>query len=277
MTTNVQASSGLATPAFARKAINGSAKFWFATALLGQVIFSIYIVAFYYTATAMGDIGRFNKVMPAGYIEGDLLGNLAVVAHVLFAAIITFGGLLQLLPTLRNKLPAFHRWNGRLYILTALIMSLSGAIMIITRSDKVVGDLYAHTTLMINGAIIIVCALMAFKWAREKKFAKHRIWALRLFVAVSGVWFFRVGLMLWLVIHGKPVGFDPASFTGPFLTALFTLVYVLPLFFLEIYLRAQAKGSVKQRLFTASGIILLSCAMLVGIFGATMGMWLPRI
>ena len=46
----------------------------------------------------------------------------------------------------------------------------------------------------------------------------HRRWAIRLFLAVSGVWFFRVGLMFWIGANQGAVGFDPASFTGPALS-----------------------------------------------------------
>ena len=37
---------------------------------------------------------------------------------------------------------------------------------------------------------------------------------------MNGVWFFWLGLLLWLMIHQQPVGFDPKTFTGPFLTFL---------------------------------------------------------
>lgn len=265
------------SPYFADKALDGAVKFWFSAILIGQAIFSYYIVAVYYTAIITNDIAGFNKVMPAGHIEGDYWGNIAVMGHVIFAAIITIGGLMQLLPFIRSKIPALHRWTGRLYILIAIIMSLSGAFMIITRYDKVIGGLIGHTSIMINGAIILLCAVMAFKFARQKKFVKHRIWALRLFIAVSGVWFFRVGMMAWLSIHGKPVGFDPVSFSGPFLTVLYILVYIMPLAFLEVYLRVKARGSVSQKLSTSIGVMLLSFILIGGVFGATMGMWLPRI
>lgn len=265
------------SPAFAATAINRSAKFWFAIVLVGQAIFSFYILAFYYSATINRDIIHFNKVMPAGYIEGDFWGNVAVVGHVLFAAVITMGGLLQLFPIIRSKIPALHKWNGRLYISIAIIMSLSGAFMIITRYDKVAGNWFGHSALMVNGALILLCAFKAFKYARMKQFVVHREWALRLFVAVSGVWLFRVGMMAWLGFHGKPVGFDPVSFSGPFLTALYVLVYIMPLMFLEVYLRVQARGSVNQKLATATGVTLLSLVIMFGVFGATMGMWLPRI
>lgn len=277
MTAHSMKSPAWRSDTFAKKAINNAAKLWFSAVLVGQAIFSYYIIAFYYTATINRDIEHFNRIMPAGFIEGDVWGNVAVVAHVIFAAIITIGGLMQLIPLIRQKLPALHRWTGRLYILVAFIMSLSGAFMILTRWDKVVGSTVGHTTLMINGLIIVVCAVLAFKYARNRQFAVHRRWALRLFIAVSGVWFFRIGIMAWLTFHGEPVGFDPRTFTGPFLTVLYTTVYVLPLAFLEVYLRAQANGTALQKLLTASGVVLLTLVMILGVFGATMGMWLPRI
>lgn len=277
MTIQQTLTAGRRSPVFATKVLNGSAKLWFSIILAGQAMFAFYIVAFYYAATAANEIERFNQVMPAGFIAGEFWGNIAVIGHVLFAAIITVGGLLQLIPVMRNKFPAVHRWNGRLYVVIAIVMSLSGAFMIITRHDKIIGDWFGHLTLLINGALILICATMAFKWARQRQFSRHRVWALRLFVAVSGVWLFRVGLMAWLTVHGKPVGFDPVSFTGPFLKVLYTLVYIMPLLFLEVYLRAQSSQSVRQKLITATGVFLLNIILAVGVFAAIMGMWLPRI
>ena len=261
----------------ARQVLNGSAKFWFAVVLIGQAIFSYYIVMLYYLATFNQDLERFNSVMPGGHIEGDVGGNIAVVIHMLFAAVITVGGLLQLIPIIRSKWPAIHRWNGRLYVTTAMLMSFSGMFMVLTRSDKVVGDLIGHIAIMINGCLIVLCTVMAFKYARQKNFAQHRIWALRLFLVVSGVWLFRVGLMAWLTLHGRPVGFDPVSFSGPFLNVLYFVVYLLPLLFLEVYLRAQRSPSGYKKLAAASMVIAISLVMMIGVFGATMGMWLPRI
>lgn len=259
----------------AKQALNAAAKFWFSVTLAGQAIFSYYIIALYYTAIFTADTERFNTVMPGGIINGDLAGNIAVISHLLMAAIITFGGTMQLIPWLRAKAGSFHKWNGRLYVLTALLMSLTGTFMVLTRGA--IGDAFADASILINGFIIIVCAVLAITYARKRKFAIHRRWALRLFVAVSGVWFFRIGLMLWLVVHGEPVGFDPKTFTGPFLVFLQTAVYILPVAVMEVYLRVQDKGTSAMRFSVAAGIFILSGGMALGIFGATMGMWLPRI
>ena len=39
--------------------------------------------------------------------------------------------------------------------------------------------------------------------ARSRRITEHRRWALRLFMAASAVWFFRVGLMGWTMLTGR--------------------------------------------------------------------------
>jgi len=65
--------------------------------------------------------------------------------------------------------------------------------------------------------VIIVCAILAWRYATHRNFAAHRPWALRLFLVVSGVGFFRVGLLFWILVTRGPFGFDPKTSLGPFL------------------------------------------------------------
>ncbi|QXP44925.1 hypothetical protein FM038_25960 [Shewanella eurypsychrophilus] len=64
-------------------------------------------------------------------------------------------------------------------------------------------------------------------------------WAIRLFIVMGGVWFFRIGLMLWLMIHQAPVGFDPKTFEGPFLSFLGFAQYLIPLAVAQLYFAAS--------------------------------------
>ena len=91
-------------------------------AVIGQRIFATYVILFYGKATATGHNENWNKVLPHGYISGETIGNLMVGSHLLLAAIIIIGGPLQIIPKVREYAPTFHRWNGRLYILTAFII-----------------------------------------------------------------------------------------------------------------------------------------------------------
>jgi hypothetical protein len=109
----------------------------------------------------------------------------------------------------------------------------------------------------------------------QRKLSTHQQWAIRLFLAISGVWFFRVILMLWLVIHQAPVGFDPETFTGPFLNFLYVFVYILPQIFAEIYFRAKASTNARFKFSMALFLVVMTMGISVGIFAATLGMWLP--
>jgi hypothetical protein len=256
--------------------LKAAAAFWFVVAVTGQWIFVFYIASFYGVASVHGNVGVWNKTLANGWVSGNTIGNTALAAHLLFAAVITLSGALQLIPQIRARFPVFHRWNGRMYVLIAFTMGLSGLYLLFS-GRKVVGDIAQHVPFGINGVLILVCATMAWRYAVARDFKTHRRWALRLFLVVGGVWFFRVGLMFWLVVNKGPVGFDPSTFTGPFITFLSFAQFLLPLAVLEIYLRTQDRPGALRSFATATVLFVLTVAMGVGIFAATMGMWLPRV
>jgi Predicted membrane protein (DUF2306) len=257
------------------KALTAASRLWFVVAVAGQWFFAFYVAWFYGGAAARGDWQAWNQALPRGLMAGDSVGNATLASHLLLAAIITFIGPLQLIPQVRAHLPRLHRWTGRVYLLTAVVMGAGGLYMLLTRGT--VGDGSQHLAIGLNALAIMLCATLAWRSAVKRRFDVHRRWALRLFLVVNGVWFFRVGLMLWLVINQRAVGFDPKTFEGPFLTFLAFAQFLLPLAALELYLRARDRGTSRQRLAMATGLLLLTAAMGVGIFGAVMGMWLPRM
>jgi uncharacterized membrane protein len=256
-------------------ALTASARLWFGAAVAGQLLFAVYVLVFYGGAVANGNLALWNKVLPRGYVPGDTLGNLAVGAHMLMAVIITLAGALQLVPQLRVRAPRFHRWNGRVYVLLAVIASLIGLYMVWVRGS--LGSFTQHLAISLNAVLIMLCAFMAVRHARARDLGAHRRWALRLFLVVSGVWFFRVGLTFWILVNKGPVGFDPVTFQGPFLVLLTFAQTLVPLAVLQLYLRAQRHASAALRLATAAGIAALTVAMGVGIFAAALMLWLPHM
>jgi hypothetical protein len=259
----------------ANQALKAAASFWFTVAVLGQAIFVAYIVSFYGRAVLADDWSRWNKVLAAGYIRGDAIGNLALAAHLAIAVLITAGGPLQLIPQVRARWPTFHRWTGRIYLLVAVTTSLAGTWMIWTR--KVAGDLSQHLGTTLNAALILLCAGMALRQALRRDLKAHRRWALRLFLVVSGSWFFRVGLLFWILVNGGPAGFDADTFRGPALSFLAFAESLLPLAALEIYLRARDGAHAPAKFAASAGLVVLTAGMGLGIVGAAMGMWIPNI
>lgn len=259
----------------AGRLLSHAAAFWFAVMVAGQAVFATYIVSFYGGAAAAGDWLRWNKVLPVGYVPGDRVGNSALAAHLAIAALVTLAGPLQLIPAVRARFPVFHRWSGRVYAAVAVLTAVAGIYMVWTRNAA--GDMTQHWGTTLNGALIMLCAFMAVRHAMARRLDAHRRWALRLFLVVSGSWFFRVGLLFWILVNGGPVGFDPKTFTGPALNVLVFGESLLPLALLELHLRARHAGGPRLQLAAAAGLALLTVAMGLGIFGASMAMWLPLI
>ncbi|MDF7817174.1 DUF2306 domain-containing protein [Runella sp. MFBS21] len=258
--------------------LNFSVKLWFVLATIGQWIFAYYIASFYGKSSLAGDFEKWNKVLPHGYVRGDGLGNTFVAAHVFFALIMVLGGPIQLIPQIRTRFRMFHRVLGRFYIFTAILIGIDGLVMVWTRGA--VGGLLQHIAISVQALYIIAFAMLALRYALQRNFALHRQWAIRLYLVANGVWFFRVSLMAWLLLNGGPAGFDPKTFDGPFLWFLSVFTYALPisLIVFEMYLKAQQKTTRPLfRVLTIVVILVLTTLMTIGIFGATMGMWLPRI
>ncbi len=252
-----------------------SGKSWFVVAFIGQIFFTVYIIGLYGVSAVQGDFTRWNTVMPHGYVDGDLTGNLSIMVHLLLAALVNIGGPLQIIPQVRRRWPRFHRWTGRAYIIAGFLISLSGIYLVWVRGS--VGVMADHISITINALLIMAFAALTIRFARKRQLTQHRKWALRLFMVMSGVWFFRLGVMLWLLIHQAPVGFDPNTFTGPFLTAMNFAQYLLPLAILQLFFWAKEKGSLPGRYVATAVIAIATLATAVGIFAVTMGMWLPRI
>src|SRR5579864_458317 len=181
---------------FAEKALKASAGFWFAVTVVGQLAFGFTVASFYSLTALRGDYHAWN--FTHGFIPGETRGNLAVVLHLITAVIIMTAGAVQLAPQVRKRFPVFHRWNGRIYMLTAVVLSTAGLYMTWIRGS--VGDVSQHLGSTLNAVLIWVFAGLALRSALARDFATHRRWALRMFLAVSGSWFIRQMLFLSFLV-----------------------------------------------------------------------------
>jgi hypothetical protein len=252
-----------------------AAQLWYATAALGQVAFVWFIVVHYWRSTLAGDLAAWNeKPLIKGYVAGDLAGNLMFAVHVLLAAIATLGGLLQLGPQVRARLPALHRWNGRVFLATALVLALGGLWMVWVRGTRL--SLLAALPLTLDALLILAFGGIAWARARERRFDAHRRWALRTFMVANGVWFLRVAMMGWVVLNQGPRGLT-SDMSGPVDLALQFGCYLVPLAVLELYLRAQRSTRVATRRRVAALVVMMTAVMATGIFGTVALMWWPYL
>jgi hypothetical protein len=192
--------------------------------------------------------------------------------HVLLAAVVTLGGLFQLVPALRRRAPALHRWNGRLFFVVAYVMALGGLWLTWGRSTYL--SLISAVSVSLNGVLILVFATLAWRSAQKRQIAAHRRWALRAFLAVNGVWFLRVGIMAWVLASGGGLGMN-RSLSGPADIVLQFGSYLIPLAALEAYLRAERGESRATRRRIGALLVALTIVTAVGIAGAVAFMWGP--
>ncbi len=246
-------------------ALKAAVRFWFGVTVIGQVMFAGTVAMFYGLTAARGDLHAWNKSMTHGYIPGDRVGNTAVAIHLISAVIIILSGALQIVPQVRNRFPVFHRWNGRIYMVTAFSISLAGLYMMWVRGT--IGGLAPHLAQSLDAVLIMLCAIMALRYALARDFKTHRRWALRLYLVVSASLFIRAGFFF--------AAFAPNP--DKFFTFISFAQYLVPLAVLEIYLRTQDRGRAPARFAMAGGLFVLTVALAAGIVAVTIGGWLPNI
>ena len=254
-------------------ALKAAARFWFGVTVIGQLAFGFAVASFYSLTALRGDYHgwRFTN----GFVPGVTQGNLSVVLHLISAVVIMLAGAIQLVPQVRNRFPVFHRWNGRIYMLAAVVLSGAGLYMHWIRGS--VGGPAQHISGTVNALLIWLCAGMALRYALARDFKTHRRWALRLFLVVSASWFLRIMLFLSFLVFRGTVGFDPTTFTGPLLTFLAYAQFLIPLAVLEIYLRAQDHPGTFRRLTAAGMLFVLTLVMIAGLFAVAMAIWVPQV
>lgn len=259
---------------FADRALKWSTIAWFGVAVLGQAMFAVYIALFYGGSSLRGDIAAWRDVLPDRVNAGDTVGIATMGLHLTLALLITIAGPLQLIPALRARMPALHRWTGRLYITLGFIISLGGLYMIWFRRDAE-DTLIGSAPLTLNALLIMVFAVMAYTAARARRIDVHRQWALRLFMAMSGVWFLRIGVMVWILTIGTD-GLG-GRLEGPVGTLLKFACYLVPLIILELYFLSQRQSAAGPKWAMAGVIAALTIPTAVGIGMAAVVFWLPHM
>ncbi|WGM39659.1 DUF2306 domain-containing protein [Caulobacter sp. NIBR1757] len=256
-------------------ALRWSVRGWLLIAAGGQAAFIGFILLFYGVRTVTGNFAGWNdKPLIDGYIAGDRAGNAVFAAHVLIAALVTFLGLMQLVPAIRRRAPAVHRWSGRVFLSLAVFMALSGIWLSLSRGTYL--SVVSAVAILLDAVLILLFTALAWRAARQRRFEMHRAWALRTFMVASGVWFLRVGLMGWVVLNQGPVGMTK-TMSGPADIVLAFGSYLIPLAVLELYLVGERSQRSDLKLLAAGVIVLAALYTAVGVFGTTMLMWAPYV
>jgi len=258
----------------ARRMLKASAAVWLVMAVAGQWVFAFYIGAFYGPSTLSGNLEAWNrnKNLTDGYVAGDAAGNFFFAAHVMLALVLTFGGALQLVPKIRSRAITFHRWNGRVFFVAAVLASLGGLYLQWVRGTglRAPTGLVATLGTTFNGVLILAFTGLAWRAVRGKDISAHQRWATRLFLVVNGVWFLRVGFRAWMVVTAGAVR------AQPFFTFWSFGSYLVPLAVYELYLRGRTAAP-PARFAIAVSLLGLTLLMAAGIVSAFLRTWRPLI
>ncbi len=259
----------------ANKRISKLSRVLFSIAVIGQWMFVYYIVAFYGGIFVSGEYEKVNKALGHGIIDGDVMGNMMLGIHLALAAVITFGGPLQFFASIRKRFPVFHRWNGRIFYLTAFIVTFAGLYMIYTRGAH--GGITGLLGNTLNAILIFTFATLAWRTALQKDFVAHKKWAIRAFLMVSGVWFFRLGYGIWILITGFTAPGTNNNLNGPFDIFLSFAHSLVPLLLLEAYFYAKRHADLRVKQFAVGALIGLSLLMVGGIAMLILVFWAPHL
>ncbi|MEL6858447.1 MAG: DUF2306 domain-containing protein [Pseudomonadota bacterium] len=248
---------------------------WFTVAAAGQLAFIAFILFFYGVSIIAGDFAAWNnKPLIEGYVAGDLVGNIMFAIHVMFAAVMTLSGLLQLIPFVRSRMPLLHRYSGRIFLIMACTLAIGGLWLTWGRGSHL--SVIGANAISLNALLILVCALMTVRFAVHRKIADHQRWAMRLFMVANGVWFMRIAIMSWIVVAQGPVGMN-RTMSGPTDIVIVFGCYLIPLALYELYWRAKQSGSEALKVTAACFVLVATGITAIGVFATSAFMWLPYI
>ena len=106
-------------------------------------------------ATKFGLGGLWDALPEPHYIRSDnLIANLSIFSHMAAGAAITVLVPLQLVPSLRLRLPILHRWSGRLIILAAIAAAVGGLVYIPLRGT--IGGMPMNIGFSLYGVLVLI-------------------------------------------------------------------------------------------------------------------------
>ncbi|WP_335933593.1 DUF2306 domain-containing protein [Streptomyces sp. PTD5-9] len=185
-----------------------------------------YVVAGY--AEARLPIRPGGQGLSASYAQRPIAIQVAFYTHIVTASLALLAGPFQFSTALRRRIPAVHRWSGRVYVLGVAVGSVAGLVMSFASS-------IAFDGFFGFGALAVIWAWVTwrgYRAIRERDLPNHRAWMIRSFALTYAA----VTLRAWLgvlilvqvltadgAVDGTRV-FDNAYAPLPFLSWLPNLV-----------------------------------------------------
>jgi hypothetical protein len=198
-------------------------------------LFGLYILAFYAAALFEGNLERWNNILPGLYQAGSRVSTGSIGLHFATGGIFLMLGSIQLIESVRLRWPAFHRWVGRVYVLSCLLAAMGGLTFIVVKGT--IGGTVMDIGLGLYGVLMLLAAVQTYRHARTRQIEQHRAWALRLYALAIGSWLYWMDYGFWIMLtdaygHGD-------NFTGPFDQTMAFFFYIPNLLVAEVFTRSR--------------------------------------
>ncbi|MBB65290.1 MAG: DUF2306 domain-containing protein [Waddliaceae bacterium] len=186
--------------------------------------------------------------------------NDSLSLHMITGSVLTSIAPLQFLRSRFQKARVLHRVLGYIVVSLAFLTCIGGIIYIVIHGTR--GGLWMNMGFGIYGAFLVLSAFFVVYYARKENLRLHEEWGLRFILLSLGSWFYRV-------CYGVLIFIDPTcpghtiDFRGPFDFFMNFAFYLLPLLFLEIYLRVYKMSDTQYRLW----IFTLNFFLFIGTYG----------
>lgn len=202
--------------------------------MLGLGLFGCYI-ALRATGATFENFGQWQALLAGRPMPtvSDWIANVGIGLHFLMGAVLVLAWPILLSARIRTRHRAVHRWTGRIYVTAGFLAGAGGMSFILTHGTD---SRAAGIAFGVWGAVMMLCAVMAYLNARAKRFDRHRAWAIRLFATVLGSWLFDVEIRAWKDLAGG-IGMNADGVSGPFDLAMLYLFFVPNLLVAEFFIR----------------------------------------
>lgn len=229
-----------------------------ATSWISGVVFAAYIVAFFGGTLLAGAGQRWNESLPGLHDPASPLAIIAIGVHFLTGAVLLLLGPVQFIGRLRQRVPALHRGLGRLYVASAALAGVGGLFFIVAKGT--VGGPVMDVGFGLYGALMVLCAAMAFHHARARRIVQHRAWAIRLFALTVGSWLYRMEYGAWFLLAGG-LG-TGRGFSGWFDAVMAFFFYLPNLVIAEHIIRSQRASHGTLSRVGSSALMLVASAFI---------------
>jgi uncharacterized membrane protein len=123
---------------------------------------------------------------------------MTILAHTLFGPIALVCGMVNLLPAMRQRRRwTAHRWIGRTYLASALVLSVAGLLL----AFHAAGGTASRIGFALLAVLTLVTVVQGYRFIRVGNVRQHREWMLRSYSLIFGAVTLRIWLPLLIIAY----------------------------------------------------------------------------